>query len=169
MKQFKSFLFVFFILISSGLSAQLEDIDENIKAMELMRGSETIQKGQVLRQQQMQNSRNAIFINQVGAGNTVNAQLRASESATSSFQQNGDSNAINTTIIAKNIQNNINQNGINNQVIDYANAPNKDISLNLSQQGNDLYFERFGSNSIGDNLQFNMTGSFKSIIVRNFK
>jgi len=41
-------------------------------------------------------------------------------------------------------------------------------SIELNQTGNNLHFERFGSNDIGDNLQFNMTGESRTIVVRNF-
>ena len=66
-------------------------------------------------------------------------------------------------------QTNIVQHGNNNYLMDNVFSPDSEISLNLMQKGNDLHFERFGSNSIGDNLQFNMTGNFKTLIIRNFK
>jgi len=169
MKQFNSSLFIFLMLGNFSLFAQADDIDENLKSMELMRSSEIIGQNAISQQQQLQKSGSTVFINQVGEGNIVNAQLRASQSANSVFQQTGDFNTINSTLTARNIENNIIQKGSNNQVFDYINTPNKDVSLNLNQQGNDLNFERFGSNAIGDKLQFNMTGSFKTIIVRNFQ
>ena len=168
MKPFQSFLFILLISGSFSLAAQVNNIDESLKVMELMRGSEiTAQNANV--QQQLQQRGSTVFINQIGEGNMVNAQLRATNTANSTFHQNGDFNSINSSISARNIENTIIQNGTNNRILDYANSPNQDVSLNLNQQGNDLNFERFGSNSIGDQIQFNMTGSFKTIIVRNFK
>ena len=64
---------------------------------------------------------------------------------------------------------NIVQNGNYNNIFENIYDPTSNISLTLTQNGQNNYFERFGSNSIGDKLEFTMNGSDTSIIVRNFK
>jgi len=169
MKYITSFLLMFFVFGILSTSAQRSNLSANLLAIELIKDSEALQQIDINKEQAIQKTNNGVFITQIGEGNMVNASLKARDFANASFEQNGDLNKVNSNITAQSIENKIIQNGTNNQVIDYINAPSQDVSLQLNQQGNDLYFERFGSNSIGDKIQFNMTGSFKTIIVRNFQ
>lgn len=120
------------------------------------------------RQGQANFQNNEVFIQQIGNGNNINSQVSA-EKRTLNYTQLGDYNSINVKVNAEKIQQNIIQNGNANNVFDFSNAPSQEVSLNLSQNGNNLHFERYGSNSIGDKLEFNMTGNSKSIIIRNFQ
>lgn len=111
---------------------------------------------------------NEVFIQQVGNGNIINSKISAEES-TVNYTQAGNYNTITIDATAKKIQQNIIQQGNANQVFDFSYAPSQEISLNLSQTGNELHFEKFGSNSISDDIKFNMTGNSRTIIMRNFK
>ncbi|WP_156101184.1 hypothetical protein [Salegentibacter sp. Hel_I_6] len=110
---------------------------------------------------------NKVFIQQVGEGNNVTANIR-SENSNVSYTQEGNFNHIGVDVFVADYQSTINQNGNNNNFFDQMYNSNTGASMELNQTGDNLHFERFGSNSIGDNLQFNMTGDSRSIIVRNF-
>ena len=70
---------------------------------------------------------------------------------------------------AKNLDGTIIQNGDNNNAFDFTVNSNQDVSANLLQQGDKLHFERYGANSISNNLKIIQTGETRSIIVRNFQ
>ncbi len=116
----------------------------------------------------IQTNLNQIYIEQIGERNLSMVSINTSESDIQLIQK-GSNNYINLNISTLKVQTNIVQHGNNNYLMDSVFSPDSEISLNLMQKGNDLHFERFGSNSIGDNLQFNMTGNSKTLIIRNFK
>ncbi|EHQ03572.1 hypothetical protein [Gillisia limnaea] len=111
---------------------------------------------------------NEIFIQQIGVQNTIASNI-TSTSAAVNLNQNGNHNIIGINITSKSYRSNIDQKGDYNNIFENIYAPSSNISLNLSQNGRNNHFERYGSNSIGDKLEFNMNGNDKSIIVRNFK
>ncbi len=110
---------------------------------------------------------NSIFIQQVGANNVVLSNIIAESSDIKIFQ-NGDQNTVEIEESAREIEKVITQNGNNNSVIDF--SFNSEISTNLQliQEGDNLIFERFGSNELSKNLKFKMSGDAKTIIVRSF-
>ncbi len=110
---------------------------------------------------------NSIFIQQVGANNVVLSNIIAESSDIKIFQ-NGDQNIVEIEESAREIEKVITQNGNNNSVIDF--SFNSEISTNLQliQEGDNLIFERFGSNELSKNLKFKMSGDAKTIIVRSF-
>lgn len=114
------------------------------------------------------NSNNQVYIIQIGYNNTIKADFKTNNSKSNYFQD-GDHNNINLNITAKTFQGFIDQTGDNNRIFDHIYEPSSDISLNLTQNGKNNHFERHGSNSIGEKLEFRMNGNDKSIIVRNFK
>lgn len=84
------------------------------------------------------------------------------------LHQRGDNNRVDISESSRYIEKNINQFGSNNTVLDYSFNPNMSTSLELSQTGNNLSFERFGSNKLFENIKLNMKGNSKTIIIRNF-
>lgn len=122
----------------------------------------------ILKEGERQANHQQVFIEQVGNGNSVTSKINA-ENSVVKYSQHGNQHTANVHIHSKTYQGNITQKGNNNNVFDNAYAPTEEVSLNLSQNGRNLHFERHGSNSIGDKLNFKMNGSNKSIIVRNFK
>jgi len=111
---------------------------------------------------------NQIFIEQIGANNNIDTYT-SSESSDLELFQYGNSNNISFMIDAKNLDGTIIQNGNNNNAFDFTVNANQDVSANLLQQGDNLHFERYGANSISNNLKIIQTGETRSIIVRNFQ
>ncbi|WP_299187767.1 hypothetical protein [uncultured Aquimarina sp.] len=120
---------------------------------------------QLARESMINNS--AVFIQQVGANNQVFSNVTA-ERSDIRLSQNGEQNLIDINETSREIEKLITQNGNNNSVIDF--SFNRDISTNLEilQEGDNLSFERFGSNELTKNLKFKMTGNARTIIVRSF-
>jgi hypothetical protein len=110
---------------------------------------------------------NTVFIRQVGVDNVVLSNIIA-ESSDIKIIQNGDQNKIEINEAARTVDKIISQNGANNSVIDFSFNPNISTNLELIQEGNNLNFERFGSNELSKNLKFRMTGDTKTIVVRSF-
>lgn len=108
-----------------------------------------------------------IFIRQVGSENNIYTRLNA-EKSNAQFLQNGYKNDLFLNIDAKTFQGKVNQVGDFNRISDNVYAPYDKIELNLTQRGDGHEFQRFGSNSIGNKLKFEMTGNSQTIIVRNF-
>ena len=110
---------------------------------------------------------NSIFIQQIGQRNDVVANVNADRS-TIVLVQNGNNNVIDIDETSFEIQKTISQNGQNNVVLDYSFDPKSSTSLELMQEGDNLYFERFGTNELSNSLKFKMTGNARSIIIRSF-
>ncbi|MHA7058411.1 hypothetical protein ACWGOQ_0014405 [Aquimarina sp. M1] len=120
---------------------------------------------QVARENRVSN--NAVFIQQIGTGNQVFSNIVA-QSSDIRLSQNGERNLIEIDETSKEIEKIITQNGTNNIVTDFSFNPDISTSLELMQEGNNLSFERFGSNELSKNLKFTMTGNNRTIIVRSF-
>ncbi|MBQ4820511.1 hypothetical protein [Aquimarina sp. MMG016] len=110
---------------------------------------------------------NSVFIQQIGADNTIVSNIVAKTSDIKLFQ-NGNSNTIEIDESSKEINKLITQNGNNNSVIDFSFNPDISTNLELIQNGDNLTFERFGSNELSKNLKFNMSGNARTIIIRSF-
>ena len=111
---------------------------------------------------------NQIFIEQIGANNNIDAYT-SSENSDLKLLQYGDGNYISFITDAQNLDGTIIQDGNNNKSFDFTVNPDQDVSANLLQQGDNLHFERYGANSISNNLKIIQTGETRSIIVRNFQ
>lgn len=111
---------------------------------------------------------NNIFIQQVGNRNYISTNTELTESMLK-FSQMGDDNSIDFLALSRSATGTIEQVGNNNRSFDFAISQDQEISRNLTQNGNQLHFENYGSNSIGNKLEFRMNGDFNSVIVRNFK
>lgn len=111
---------------------------------------------------------NRVFLKQVGAYNNiaVNNQTEASEIKITQF---GQKNLSSLSYVAKTAYTNLLQNGNYNTIKDFSYDAQADISLELQQQGNGLYFERFGTNSITESLKFKQTNASPTIIIRSFE
>ena len=110
---------------------------------------------------------NQIFLRQVGDFNRV-AVINSTEASDINIGQNGDNNLASLFYVAKTAYADLLQNGDFNTIKDFTYNPAADISLELQQQGNGLYFERFGTNSITESLKFNQTEAAPTIIIRSF-
>ncbi|KAA1246705.1 hypothetical protein [Aquimarina sp. RZ0] len=110
---------------------------------------------------------NSVFIQQVGANNSVFSNINA-QSSDIQLIQRGEGNLIDINETSGEIEKFISQTGSNNIVTDFSFNPTISTSLEIIQEGNDHYFERFGSNELSNNLKFKMTGEARTIIVRSF-
>lgn len=110
---------------------------------------------------------NAVFIQQIGTNNSVSSNIVA-ESSDIRIVQNGNENKVEIEETAKEIEKLITQTGTNNSVIDFSFNSNLSTTLELIQEGDNLIFERFGTNELSKSLKFKMTGDAKTIIVRSF-
>ncbi|WP_103071886.1 hypothetical protein [Aquimarina sediminis] len=115
----------------------------------------------------LSNGVNTVFIQQIGADNVVLSNINATSSDVK-LVQNGNRNKIEINESAREVEKVITQTGANNSVIDFSFNPNISTTLELIQEGNDLIFERFGSNELSKNLKFKMSGDARTIIVRSF-
>ncbi|MDH7444630.1 hypothetical protein [Aquimarina sp. 2201CG14-23] len=110
---------------------------------------------------------NAVFIQQIGTGNQVFSTITA-QTSDIRLNQNGEQNLIDINETSREIEKFITQNGNNNTVTDFSFNPDVSTSLEILQEGDNLSFERFGSNELTKNLKFKMTGNARTIIVRSF-
>ncbi len=110
---------------------------------------------------------NAVFIQQIGADNTVLSNIVA-ESSDIKILQNGNENNIEIDESSRTIEKVILQTGNNNSVTDFSFNSDISTSLELIQDGDNLIFQRYGSNELSKNLKFRMSGDAKTIIVRSF-
>ncbi|WP_339700266.1 curlin repeat-containing protein [uncultured Marixanthomonas sp.] len=111
---------------------------------------------------------NSVFIRQVGEGNraAISAATNASEI---NLTQNGFQNGVDLDYTANTVVADLRQNGNYNFIKDYVYDPTVDASLELTQDGDGSYFERFGTNEITKSLKFRQTGNSPDIIVRSFQ
>ncbi|AXT63108.1 hypothetical protein D1816_23090 [Aquimarina sp. AD10] len=110
---------------------------------------------------------NSVFIQQIGTNNVVLSNIIAASSDIKIFQK-GDQNIVELEESGREIEKLISQTGNNNAVVDFSFNPNISTRLELIQEGDNLTFERFGTNELSKNLKFKMTGDSRSIIVRSF-
>lgn len=115
----------------------------------------------------LSNGVNAVFIQQIGTSNVVLSTIIA-ESSDIKIIQKGDQNLVEINESAREIEKSIIQTGNNNSVTDFSFNPDISTNLELIQEGNNLIFERFGSNELSKNLKFKMSGDARTIIVRSF-
>lgn len=109
----------------------------------------------------------SVFLSQIGDDNMAKVSV-AAQSSDINIQQNGDDNGVNLTYQVNSVYTDLQQNGDNNYILDYSISTNQDISLDLKQNGDNLNFERFGTNSITKNIKFTQTAASPTIIIRSF-
>lgn len=110
---------------------------------------------------------NTVFIQQIGYNNSIFSTINA-RSSDINIRQDGKQNIIDINETSRDIEKIITQTGDYNTVTDFSFNPEISTHLELVQEGNNLYFERLGSNELSKNLQFKMTGNNRSIIIRSF-
>ncbi|WAC01809.1 hypothetical protein N7U66_18290 [Lacinutrix neustonica] len=110
----------------------------------------------------------AVFLTQIGEDNNARVQVVA-QASDINIVQNGNDNDVNLKYQVKSVFTDLYQNGNNNYITDYSIETNQDISLNLKQNGDNLNFERFGTNEISKNIKFTQTAASPTIIIRSFK
>lgn len=113
------------------------------------------------------NSDNVVTIQQVGNSNRA---FTASFTRVSdiNYIQEGDNNRINSVNVANVLSEQVQQQGNNNRVFNVSVRPVNLSRLNVTQNGDNLNLVKFGSNAQTNGMQFRMSGSHQTIIVRSF-
>lgn len=109
-----------------------------------------------------------VFLTQIGEDNQARVQVSAQASDINILQK-GDDNFANLEYKVNTVISNVSQNGNSNSIKDYVYNVENDISLQLQQEGDNLYFERFGTNELTKSLQFRQTEASPIIIIRSFE
>ena len=109
---------------------------------------------------------NSVYVRQIGDFNTTRIFTNTNASEIN-LLQNGDYNDTNLDYTANTAVADLIQNGNNNRIRDFVNNPNADISLDLTQNGSYLNFEREGVNELTKSLKFRQTEASPTIIVRS--
>jgi hypothetical protein len=113
------------------------------------------------------NSENNVFITQIGDGNYTNTTITSANSSMKIIQ-NGNFNSSSSNLNISKINATVVQSGSGNYYNDFATGANESINLELTQQGENLNFERFGVNSTTKDLKVLMKGTDRTVIVRSF-
>ncbi|WP_298325616.1 hypothetical protein [uncultured Dokdonia sp.] len=168
--------FVFFFTM---ISVNAQTYNEDIKGTTKLTNVELVEKDIVTKAAlgdfgigTAKNTRNAtiqgnsVFITQIGDFNAalLNVKSRASEV---NIEQNGDFNFTGLNYNVETVITDIKQEGNRNVVFDIVQDRTANISLDLEQQGNNLNFQRLGSNSLTESLQFIQTAASPSLIIRS--
>lgn len=111
---------------------------------------------------------NSVFITQIGEYNKVAADV-TSNASDINIAQNGNLNKLELIYEVDKVVADLIQNGDENEIKDYVFDKNAEISLDLTQNGDNLKFERFGANEISKNIKFTQTEASPTIIIRSFK
>ncbi|WP_290568084.1 hypothetical protein [Leeuwenhoekiella sp. UBA6783] len=168
MTSLKTLIVLFFFGVVTNISAQTFAVDSkpdlerdklslfNSGVYEIPRVNNTLPKN------------NQVYLTQVGEFNTININTQTNSSDIK-VRQNGSNNDLSFEYIADHAIAKVIQNGSNNKVVDYVNLPGETINLNLTQDGSNLTFDKYGSSTLSESLQFKQTGFSKTLIVRSFK
>lgn len=111
---------------------------------------------------------NQVFIRQIGSFNEASV-IAATENSDIIVNQDGNSNEIDLRYNAQNVFARVNQQGDFNFVSDFVVDGQSSPALDLTQEGNNLSFERFGVNNLTNSLRFNQTEASPAIIVRSYQ
>ena len=111
---------------------------------------------------------NSIFLTQIGDLNiaSISSNTTSSEILVT---QRGNLNFTALDYRANTVVTTITQDGNFNLIRDYVNNPAADVSLDLLQQGDNLTFERFGTNSLTRSMRFVQTEASPTIIIRSYQ
>jgi len=114
------------------------------------------------------NIQNTVYIKQVGYRNSISSRTKALESDLG-YLQYGFGNSIYFSSEAAKISSVINQEGTNNSFLSSSFNEEAILNTQVNQQGNNLQIESFGINKIANQMKLNMTGNYRTVIIRNFQ
>lgn len=111
---------------------------------------------------------NLVSVQQIGDFNNVNVTA-ITQSSDISITQNGNRNEVDLVYNSQSVFALLNQQGNSNQIIDFVSDPAANPALDLTQQGNNLTFERYGVNNLTNSLRFTQTEASPVIVVRSYQ
>lgn len=114
-----------------------------------------------------ENSRNVTVIQQVGNQNRA-VSNSFSETSDINFIQIGANNSIESTTFIPNITERLIQTGNDNVINSFSFGNVEASSLQILQNGNGQRFEKFGTNSLTNNMSLSVTGNNQTVIIRSF-
>ncbi len=161
-----NFLLIVLIICNLGSAQELFVIDDAGVARRDLKILNQIQDNALL-QQQTQIINSSVFIQQIGVKNNIHTQVEATYTQIEVYQE-GTLNNIEIDEISKTVLKDIKQIGNENSITDFSFNPEITTQLELNQLGDNLTFERFGTNELTKSLKFTMMGNNKTIIVRSF-
>ena len=165
------FLVVLFCISGLFVNAQiLNEGIQNVDASTLVTTSDFAVFSQTNRSASIAQSSNGIFIRQIGDENVARLTTASDNDGLARIDllQRGDNNYADITDASQEFYKNVIQNGDGNRVLDYSLPTNLTTNFQLLQDGNNLYLEKVGTNSLTENMQVNMTGSARTVIIRSF-
>lgn len=118
-------------------------------------------------QSKVASNSSSVFIQQIGNFNNVTS-VTQSTTGTTYISQTGNFNLISQNIRSKTIESTLTQKGNNNEIIAVGTQDYNLYKSNIVQQGQDLSIKMYGSNSISEKMKIKMTGTSKTILVRNY-
>lgn len=173
---FKNLLFIISILSFVGVFGQTysDDQSEEVNGEEIVIDSATVSP-EVLTSlgfEQTSNKTtdlqgNLVRVQQIGESNFVNVST-ATEASDITITQLGNFNNVQLQYRAQNVFANLSQQGNSNTILDFVSETNATPQLELTQNGSNLSFERFGTNSLTESLKFKQTNASPSIVVRSY-
>ena len=110
---------------------------------------------------------NSVVLRQIGDFNKATV-VTSTEKSELILQQNGDRNRLSLLYDTRAVFADISQRGNENVLKDFVIDPEIDVTLELQQEGDGLYFERFGANNLTKSIRFNQTAASPVVIVRSF-
>lgn len=113
------------------------------------------------------NSQNAVFIDQVGMGNTATATISSNDSQII-ISQDGVNNRSLLFSNSQRIRLNVNQSGISNDFLNYSLGNSVNQEMGINQQGNYNTTISVGTNSNAQRLQVSQQGNGSSVYVLHF-
>jgi len=138
-----------------------EEISEYLQISQIENTGNSIANGN------RQNNRNIAIIQQVGNNNFALTNT-ASNRSNVQYLQTGDDNSILSVNRASNVRERVAQRGVSNSILHLSLRNLNTSNLNVIQRGNNLKFEKFGSNAQTNGLKFRMRGNNQTLIVRSF-
>lgn len=182
MKRYLLLLVIIWLLVPFGLNAQVKkevdnritkrvsnifNYDKSTSNYLLLNQVELNKSAEIPFGDAVNNSRNVTIIQQIGKQNKAISNSK-SDASSINFLQIGNNNFIESTHSILNTTERIIQNGNDNDVINFSFGNVNTSSLNLLQNGNNLSFEKFGTNSLTDKISVKVTGNNQTVIIRSF-
>ncbi|MBJ6369587.1 hypothetical protein [Snuella sedimenti] len=120
-----------------------------------------------LKHQEKMATRSEITLQQIGNYNAIHLSS-THVNADIKYYQVGDFNNIENVNAIGDISEEVIQEGNNNAVYSYTYGNVLNDNFKLSQKGDDLLLERFGVNSLSNNIKIKMQGTAKTLVIRSF-
>lgn len=152
-----------FFCVSLGFAQTTTEIDDLKGTGQLDQYSKMITQESI---RPVVNPGNVVFVEQIGANEAI-ISVTSSQSKVDVYQK-GDNNFVDLNYNTAEISSLVIQEGNNNVATDYVFNAQDPANTVITQYGDNLNVQKFGSNSITDGLQINMKGSNKTIIVNSF-